>query len=335
MLLLTTQSLLMLLLILAAAQLFTNALEHLGARLQISEGLTGSLFAAVGTALPETVLPMLALFGHTDPSPMQTDIGVGAILGAPLMLSTLSSFLMAAAVLRQRGWRGRLQPELAGLQRDLHFFLGAFSLAGAAMLLPEQARTLRTAVGLILILLYFIYALLTLQASTALVASGHGTRAPERLLLARLGLRPNLAAICAQLGAATALLLLGAHGFIGAVEGVASALGVSALLLAVVVVPIATELPEKVNSILWARRGKDTLAMGNISGALVLQGTLLPAMGILATSWVARREVLISVLISLAAAAWLRWHLRADGLALRALLVNGLLYLVYLGLSLS
>ncbi|MEO5703263.1 MAG: sodium:calcium antiporter, partial [Gammaproteobacteria bacterium] len=46
----------MLVLILVAAQIFCDALEHLGERLKISEGVTGSLFAAVGTALPETLV---------------------------------------------------------------------------------------------------------------------------------------------------------------------------------------------------------------------------------------------------------------------------------------
>ena len=56
----------MLVIILLASKLFTNALEHLGARLKISEGVAGSLFAAVGTALPETIVPLLAIFAGTS-----------------------------------------------------------------------------------------------------------------------------------------------------------------------------------------------------------------------------------------------------------------------------
>jgi len=48
-------------------------------------------------------------------------------------------------------------------------------------------------------------------------------------------------------------------------------LGITPLLLSLLVIPIATELPEKVNSILWIRKGKDTLAFGNITGALVFR----------------------------------------------------------------
>src|SRR4030042_1730104 len=124
---------LMLIVILVAAEVFTNALEHLGERLKISEGVTGSLFAAVGTALPETMVPLLAIFAGTANSHVNEEIGVGAILGAPLMLSTLSLCLMAMAVLKRRGLLGHLTPEKTGLKRDLDFFLMAFVLAFVAM----------------------------------------------------------------------------------------------------------------------------------------------------------------------------------------------------------
>jgi cation:H+ antiporter len=331
---LVAQLLLMLLVILAASELFTNALEHLGARLGISEGVTGSLFAAVGTALPETLVPVLALAAGTGSADVNAQIGTGAILGAPLMLSTLSSFLLAAAVLRRRGLRGRLHPERSGLLRDLHFFLVAFALAGAAMAVPHEDRGLRAGLGFGLVLLYFLYLLLTLHASRALVAEGHGTEAGARMLLSRVGLPVNLATIALQLVGATALLIAGAEGFIDGVEGAAGALRVSPLLLSLLIIPIATELPEKVNSILWARRGRDTLALGNITGAMVFQGTLLPAIGILCTPWQARSEVVGGMVITLLAASWLRIVARPGGIPLWALLVNGLLYLAYLALAL-
>jgi cation:H+ antiporter len=92
----------MLLIILRASELFTNALEHLGAKLKISEGVTGSLFAAVGTALPETLVPLLAIFAGTTNTQLNEEAGVGAILGAPLTLSTLSTCVMALAVVPTR-----------------------------------------------------------------------------------------------------------------------------------------------------------------------------------------------------------------------------------------
>jgi len=107
------------------------------------------------------------------------------------------------------------------------------------------------------------------------------------------------------------------------------------LLLSLLIIPIATELPEKVNSILWIRRRKDTLAFGNITGAMVFQGTLLPAIGILLTPWAPGIEVVTGILITLLAAAWMRVNARASGIAVWVLLVNGALYAAYLALTLT
>jgi len=324
----------MLLVILAASELFTNALEHLGERLRISEGVTGSLFAAVGTALPETIVPILAIFAGTSNQEVNEQVGVGAILGAPLMLSTLSLCLMTLAVLPSRGLSGRIGPERSGFARDLNFFLFAFFLAAAAMFVPRQAHYVRVGISVLLVTTYFVYILLTMRASDKLVEEGHGTRAHHRVFLSRIGMPENLLTTLVQLAIGLALLIFGAKGFIDGVEGVSDLLGISPLLLSLLIVPIATELPEKVNSILWIRRGKDTLAVGNITGAMVFQGTLLPAIGILLTPWEPRREVLSGIVITLLAAVWLRLNARSDGLRVWALLANGLLYALYLAWSL-
>lgn len=328
------QLLAMLFVILIAAELFTNALEHLGEKLGISEGVTGSLFAAIGTALPETLVPLLALFAGTRNVSVNEEIGTGAILGAPLMLSTLSTCLMALAVWRKRGARGQINPERGGFLRDLHFFIAAFVLAALAMFIPTDAHVLRGTLSFVLVLIYFIYIMLTLRASEQLVAAGHGTEAEERMFLARLGLPTHWVTIGVQLALGLGLLVAGAKGFINGVEGLSQLWGISALLLSLLIIPIATELPEKVNSILWVRRGKDTLAFGNITGAMVFQGTLLPAIGILLTPWQPRIEVLSGVLITLVAAMWLRFNARAGGLPIWALLANGGLYVTYLAITL-
>lgn len=324
-----------LILILIAAEVFVNALEHLGERLKISEGVTGSLFAAVGTAMPETLVPLLAIFAGTRNQQLNEEIGVGAILGAPLMLSTLSLFLMALAVWKRRGGQGHLTPERTGLKRDLDFFLGAFMLACVALFVPHDTSGIRAALAFVMVLIYFFYVLLTLKASEKLVKDGHATEAHQPMLLSRLGLPEHLFTILLQLGIGLALLIAGARGFIHGIEEAAPLLGISALLLSLMVVPVATELPEKVNSILWIRRHKDTLAFGNITGAMVFQGTLLPAIGILLTPWAPQKEVLAGVVITLLAALWLRLMLARGQLRVWMLAVNGMLYATYLAIALS
>ncbi len=324
-----------LLLILVAAEIFTNALEHFGERIGISEGVTGSLFAAVGTAMPESMVPIVAIYAGTANVELNAEIGVGAILGAPLMLSTLSLSLMAFSVARRRGASGHLRPERTGLQRDLTFFLIAFGLAFIALFIPPAQTGLRLFMASALVMTYFVYVMLTLKVSAKLVEDGHGTEAHGRMFLCRLGLPEHLVVIVVQMALGLALLILGAKTFVHGIEQFSAMVGISALLLSLLIIPIATELPEKVNSILWIRRGKDTLAFGNITGAMVFQGSLLPALGLVLTPWAPTMEVLIGVLVTYAAALWLFVLARRGDLRVWHLGVNFTLYILYVSVMLS
>ena len=329
------QLFLMLIVILIAAEVFTNALEHLGEKLGISEGVTGSIFAAVGTALPETSVPLLALLAGTQNVQTNEEIGVGAILGAPLMLATLSICLMAFSVWKSRTMHGHLRPERTGLTRDLNFFIAAFAFAAIALYIPHQLSFVRYGIGIGMILIYVVYVVMTIRASKGLVDDGHATEAEGVMFLCKIGLPNNMSVILAQLILGLALLLLGAKGFINGVEEASHLMDISALMLSLLIIPIATELPEKVNSILWIRKGKDTLAFGNITGAMVFQGTLLPAIGIMMTSWQPRPEVTSGILITLIAAIWLRYLIAKGGIRVWHLMVNGALYIAYLIIALS
>ncbi len=326
--------LLCLVLILVAAEVFTNALEHLGERLGISEGVTGSLFAAVGTAMPESIIPIVAVFAGTANAQLNADIGVGAILGAPLMLATLSICLMGVSVLGRRGLAGHLRPERTGLERDLRFFLIAFGISLIALFIPPDATAVRILTALILVTTYIAYVVLTLKVSAKLVEDGHGTEAHGPMLLCRLGLPMHISTVVIQMLLGLALLVLGAKGFVHSVEHASGVLGISPLLLALLIVPIATELPEKVNSILWLRRGKDTLAFGNITGAMVFQGSLLPALGLVLTPWAPSKEVLIGVIVAYLAGFWLYLLARRGGLRVWHLGINGALYVTYVAVVL-
>jgi cation:H+ antiporter len=325
----------MLLVILVSAMVFTNALEHLGEKLKISEGVTGSFFAAIGTALPESLIPVLAIFAGTQNTNLNQQIGVGAILGAPLMLSTLSMFLLALVVLKKRAATGHFAPERSGLKRDLDFFLGAFSLAAFALFIPHHTPLARALMSIALVILYFFYILLTFRASAQLVRDGHATQAHEPIWLGRLGLPENLFVILFQLALGLGLLVIGARGFIHGVQEASDVLAISPLLLSLIIIPIATELPEQINSFLWVRRHKDTLAFGNITGAMVLQGTLLPAIGITLTPWSPEIEVLTGITVTLLAVFWLRAMLSRGQLRVWHMGINGMLYFIYLIISLA
>ncbi|RMH03369.1 MAG: sodium:calcium antiporter [Nitrospirae bacterium] len=315
-----------LLLIVVGAETFTNALEHLGERLGISEGVTGSIFAAVGTALPEAMVPVVAIFAGSGTLTTRHEVGVGSILGAPLMLSTLTFFLLAVMASLHRGWGSVFTPEPTGLLRDLSWFLLAFLGAVLAVFIPLEWKGVRLAVALGLTLVYFFYLFVTIRASRSLVEQGHGTEADHPLFLNRVGLPAYLVTILLQLGIGLGVIIGGAKGFVFGVEHVASWAGVSTLALSLLIIPVATELPEKVNSLIWVRRGRDTLAFGNITGAMVFQGSLLPALGVLLTPWAPRLEVLLGMTITLIASGYLFMMVRRQALRPYHLLVNGACY---------
>ncbi|HUW97363.1 MAG TPA: hypothetical protein VMV40_00780 [Acidiferrobacter sp.] len=316
--------------ILWGAELFTNAVEHVGTIFGVSEGVTGSLLAAVGTALPETAIPVLAAF-HAGAG---QQVAVGAVLGAPLMLATLTMAVMGTAALFSRGFVDSLTPERSGLRRDLSWFLGVFALALLGLFLP--LGPIRYGVAAVLVAAYAAYVVVTVRASAGLVALGHGTAASSGLHLLRLRWKrlPGLPYI--QLALGLVLILGGAQWFVVGIERLGEAWGISVLTLALVIVPIATELPEKINSVLWIRRRQDTLAFGNVTGALVFQGSILPALGLVLTPWRATPLLVVSMVVTISAVGFLRVCAAGHAdIRVYHLLACGLLYAVFFGYLLA
>jgi cation:H+ antiporter len=102
----------------------------------------------------------------------------------------------------------------------------------------------------------------------------------------------------------------GAHFFVGAVEHLSSSVGVPAGLIALVLAPLATELPEKFNSVIWLRANKDTLTLGNIAGAMVFQSSVPVALGLAFTSWDLNSLNILAAALALAGGAYLYLLLR-------------------------
>jgi cation:H+ antiporter len=329
--------------ILIGAELFTNGIEWFGRKLELAEGAVGSVLAAVGTALPETMIPIIAIVsgGGSDAS---HGIGVGAILGAPFMLSTLAMFVTGVAVLvvaRNRPRRDEMPVDTKVLAHDMRYFAVAYAIAIGAAFLPLDPAWPKWVVALVLVGIYGWYVKGHFEDDATVDAED---LAPLRFR--RLDPRahrsepkvPRLRVVNLQVAAALGLIVLGAIFFVGAVEQLATSFGVAPVILALVVAPIATELPEKFNSVIWVRQGKDTLAMGNITGAMVFQSTIPTVVALLfaADAWhfsEDSRLAFSSAAIAFVASALIFIPMARSGKLLgRRLLVGGALYAVYLGI---
>ena len=319
-----------LVIILAAAALFTNAIEWFGHRLGIAEGAVGSVLAAVGTALPETMIPIIAIVvvGGVD----QEEIGIGAILGAPFLLSTAAFSVTGLGILsfasrRETGREMTLDPSV--IRRDLGFFFVVYLFAIGASFLPWDVA--KQAVAAILLGLYGLYLYRTFSSGGAQVAEGGAELGLLQFQRAIGGSgTPPTALIVFQLLVALGMIIGGALIFVDNLEQVAHELNVPALALALIIAPLATELPEKFNSVIWVSQGKDTLAMGNITGAMVFQSCIPVAVGITFTEWDLTDTALISAAIALGSAGVVYLSIRRRGaLSSYVLARAGLLWLAF------
>ncbi len=320
-----------LLLILIAAETFTNGIETLGRRFNLSQAVVGSLLAAVGTALPETLLPLVAIFLYTGKS--AHEIGVGVILGAPFMLSTLAFFLVGVTVLlshaqKRRKFEIRVEPHTT--KRDILFFLSMYSLA---VLLPTiGGRHVAPFIALFLVAGYVVYVYRTYREASACIEHSEDMylwRVCRKIGLGSSGHPPVLMILFQVLGA-LGVMITGAHTFVESLEHVSVRFGMNPLLFALILAPIATELPEKFNSVTWTWKGRDTLAIGNITGAMVFQSTFPVSIGLVFTEWRLTGMAFFSAVIALFSACLvlgeLVWRKRISPITL---LCGGGLYLVY------
>jgi cation:H+ antiporter len=306
-----------LILIVAASELFTNAVEWAGFRMNLASGATGSLLAAIGTSLPETVVPVVALLSG---QPSAASVTTGAVLGASFLLLALGTGVTGLAVLLRKR-RRRLEPHAGQVRRDLGLFIGAFSLVLIAIVLPRPARIV---LGVGLLFAYALYVRATLRGSDP--AESHPE--PLHLLRWRSG-EPATLAVVSQLAAAVAMLIGGSDLFVNGLNEVAVSLHTNPLTLALVVVPVATELPETLNSVLWVRSGDDGLAFGNIAGSAAFQSCILAFIGLSFTPWRPDFNGVLSGVLTLLTAVYLLALLRNGSAHGRWLALAGLPWIGY------
>lgn len=326
-----------LVLIVLVCVVFTNAVEHLGEELNLNEGAVGSVLAAVGTALPETIVPLVAILGayfaHTNIEKAE-EIGIGAILGAPFLLGTLAFFVtgLAVIVFTRSGRRTSDMPVNAEIVfRDLHYFALGYTISILSSFIPFKPA--KYVMAGLLPVIYLIYVIKTIQTASKETEGGEEELAA--LYLTKYFEPPKalqLPFILLQLTISLLGIIGLAHIFVQQIEFLAEFFKINPLILSLIIAPIATELPEKFNSVIWIRAKKDTLAMGNITGAMVFQSCIPTAVGLALTPWILSTDAIVNVIIVYLSVGVVYLNLiRNKGvLTPSALLTGGLFYLIYL-----
>ncbi len=332
---------------------FVNAVEWLGQRLNIATMAVGTILAAFGTALPESVVTLVAV--TTGPTAEIRNIGVGAAMGGPLVLATVAYGVTGAMLLLRRRTQTRIhggelvaagvgaasldlrtlerdddagatladRADTARLMKDQRWFMAVFAVK---VTLGLTAFAIKPWLGLLFFAAYGVYFWREIRGGTV---GDHDEHELAPLRLQPRATRPASTAVVAQTLGALAVIFVSSQIFVHQLDAIGPMLGLSSAVTALLLSPIATEMPEIMNAIIWVRQGKTQLALANISGAMMIQATVPSGMGLLFTDWRLDHALFWSGAITMAAVTYLLVTMRANRLTPTRLAIAALLYLIF------
>lgn len=274
---------------------FVNGVEWLGRRLKLGQTAVGSILAAFGTALPESVVTLVAVTTGHEPS--SKSIGIGAALGGPLVLGTLAYAVVGLSILANSSRNGSIALTFAParLARDQTWFLLIFVVKIALGLVMFAYKPL---LGFAFLAAYAAYLLGEMRRQEDEEAFDL-----EPLSLRPKDANPGLGWVLLQTGLALAVTYAASHLFVQQLGHIGPWVGLSPGVVALLLSPIATELPETMNAIIWIRQGKQRLAVANISGAMMIQATVPSAFGLFFTPWLFDAAMILSGIVTLVSIA--------------------------------
>lgn len=263
---------------------FTNGVEWLGFRLKLGQTATGTILAAFGTALPEGVVTLVATAFADNPA--QQSIGIGAAMGGPLVLATIAYAVTGFALLALKRIPLLLPGDSRRLSGSQAAFLGIFVVKLGLGLVMFAGKAW---CGWAFLAAYVLY----LRAEMRHPAEAHEGEL-EPLKIRPGAAEPKLGWIILQCAGSAGVIFLASRLFVDRLDALAPALGLSPQLVAMFVSPIATELPEILNALIWVRQGKDRLALANISGSMMIQATIPTSFGLFFTPWLLDRSLVLA-----------------------------------------
>lgn len=307
-----------------ACEYFVNGIEWLGKKLNFGATATGTVLAAFGTALPESAVTFVAVvMGRT---PEVRDIGVGAALGGPLVLATIAYAVVGVALWSNRQRLGRVsnhvQVDHARLARDQSWFLSIFVVKCGLGLI---AFAFKPWLGVLFLIAYALYVWRELKSEDT---ASHDEELEPLKFQPRAAV-PLLTMVAVQTCVALLVIAYASHIFVSQIETIGVALHMPPHLIALVLSPVATELPETMNALIWVRQGKERLALANISGAMMIQATIPSALALFATPWMFDVPLMVAGAVTTLAILYLLVQFRRGQVDGRRLVVAGFFYIAF------
>ena len=257
--------------------------EHLS--MKYGAKFVGRTLLSIATTLPEIAIVIYAaadgFYG----------IAIGAGLGSNLLMMTLGLAIMLL-IATTRLSKAPLKGIAVGMFKLDKIFLLATAVISAALFI-DGYNFLDGFAFSALFIAYIIMAFLemrkdrkkeSLESDSELKKSEHRNEiseindpsGPSRMFDKDM-LKAVLAFVAGTVG-----IVFGAGPFIHSLQGFSLEVGVSVIILAVIISPIAGEMPEKISMMILARKGAAgaSIAIANVLGSKILNNTLLLAVAV-------------------------------------------------------
>ena len=285
--------------IICSCLFFSQATEHLGQKLKLSNNAVGSVLAVIGTSLPETIVPLVAIFGSVlfkKDIVQGQNIALGAIFASPFMLLTLASFFMGVSLLITKRKNQQLNIDVNSAKREYKYFIFAFGIALFASFIP--CKIFKVLIAVFLLILYLVFVLRTILKST----KNSCENTEGELFLCRLfkfKAKDKITYVVIQFLVSIAFLTVFSHFFVCEIEYFSKILNINSVVLSLFITPFATELPECINSIIWIKEEKDDLAFSNVLGGIVFQSMIPTSIGLVFSPWILSKILYFNASLSL------------------------------------
>lgn len=223
------------------ADRFVYGASNLARRLGVSPLLVGMVIVGFGTSAPEMLVSATAAIAGNG------GIALGNVVGSNI--TNIGLVLGVSALLQPIGLHRDV------VRREIPILLAITGMV--AVLLVDGELTARDGV----VLLVLLAAFLVRTIRTGKDAAEEGDEQKQPLL------GYPRAAMWVVLG--LALLVGSSRGVVWGASTIASALGVSDLIIGLTIVAIGTSLPELASSVMSAVKGEHAMAIGNVIGSNV------------------------------------------------------------------
>jgi cation:H+ antiporter len=257
-----------------ASFLLSYGAEHLSMR--YGAKFVGRTLLSVATTLPEIAIVTYAAAAGSY------GVAIGAGLGSNLLMMTLGLAIMLLIATTRLSKAPLKGVDVTTFKLDKIFLLATALIS--AVLFIDGFNYVDGFIFTGMFGAYLFVALIEMKSEskakkeeraiepTHKVVTVNENKSAQSSLLGR----PMTKAVLA-FAAGTAGIFLGAEPFIHSLEGFSVEAGVSVIVLAVIISPIAGEMPEKISMMLLARKGAAgaSIAVANVLGSKILNNTLL------------------------------------------------------------